>query len=410
MILATVLLAILGFLFFSLDKIYVALTSAELETYKGLYLIVAIYSVVSFPFLPLGGIINAYEQFIQQKLCELFQKTFSVLLTVTALLCGGDVKMLVLANAISGIAAIGIKLIIVKKYVHLRLKWPKRDSEMVKNIISFSVWATINNLAGRCVFLLTPSILGIFSSSAEIAIFAPANALEGYFYTIAAAVNGLFLPRIMRYISDDKENKIMPLMIKVGRYQLFILGLIYVGFVCAGKDFMIAWMGQDYVSAWPCAILLFSPDILMFSQQIANTTVFAKNLIKYNALGNAVMAVMSVLMSCILCPRLGAFGTCISIMSGYSVLFFYQNILYQKKLGLNMKQFFRGCYFRMLVPIAVAAGVSWPICSYIPYSGWLAVVAKGIVVTAIYLPVMVVAIGKEGRAMMLHALQRIKTF
>lgn len=60
--------------FFLLEKIYKGLTPNELQVYKQLYIIVATYSILSFPFMPLSGIISAYERFIQLKLCDLCQK------------------------------------------------------------------------------------------------------------------------------------------------------------------------------------------------------------------------------------------------------------------------------------------------------------------------------------------------
>lgn len=405
-----VILIVLLVAYLLLDVIYQGLTPGELQIYRGLFMIVAIYSVVSFPFLPLSGILNAYEKFIQQKLCELFQKLFSVGLTITALLMGAGVQVIVISNAVSGIITIVLKLVIIRRETGITFGKLRFDAGILKQICAFSLWTTISSLAQRCVFNLAPTILGVVSDSGEIAVFAPANALEGYFYTIAAAVNGLFLPRILRYVSNEEENKIMPLMIKVGKYQLFVLGFIYVGFLCVGRDFMISWMGYDYVKAWPCALLLFLPDIFLFSQQIANTTVIAKDMIKYNSIGSVGMAAICVLMSFILCPRLGAVGTCISIMAGYSALFLYQNMLYQRKLGLDMRGFFKSCYFRMVLPIAAAAVLAWLICAWVPWSGWLAVVGKGVIVTAVYLPVMAAAIGKEGRGMVLSELRRIKRF
>ena len=37
----------------------------ELESFKIVYLIAALFSVISFPFIPLNGIIVSYEKFIQ---------------------------------------------------------------------------------------------------------------------------------------------------------------------------------------------------------------------------------------------------------------------------------------------------------------------------------------------------------
>ena len=130
-------------------------------------------------------------------------------------------------------------------------------------------------------------MLGITADAIEIGLYTPAVVIEGYYYTIATAVNGLFLPRISKYIADKKEENIASLMIKVGKYQLIVLGLIFVGFVCVGKGFMVEWMnGSEYEKSYYCALIILFPTLISATQQIANTTVIAKKLVKYNAICN----------------------------------------------------------------------------------------------------------------------------
>ena len=62
-VLDTIIAIVFFVLFFFLDKIYTGLTPAEMETFRWLYLIVASFSVVSFLFTPLTGIMYAYEKF-----------------------------------------------------------------------------------------------------------------------------------------------------------------------------------------------------------------------------------------------------------------------------------------------------------------------------------------------------------
>ena len=77
-ILIDILIAIvLIVIFFFLEVIYVKLSPVELEKFKTLYVMVALFNIISFPFSPLDGILNAYEKLIQLKLCSLFNKTFS---------------------------------------------------------------------------------------------------------------------------------------------------------------------------------------------------------------------------------------------------------------------------------------------------------------------------------------------
>lgn len=67
---------------------YQGLTSSELESFKIVYLIAALFSVISFPFIPLNGIIVSYEKFIQLKSCDLIHRLIVVALMTGCLLIG----------------------------------------------------------------------------------------------------------------------------------------------------------------------------------------------------------------------------------------------------------------------------------------------------------------------------------
>lgn len=345
-----VLFLILTIIYFFLGIIYKGLTNEELMVFRSLYIIVAIYSIVSFPFLPLTGIINAYEKFIQQKFCELFQKIFSIAIIIISLLVYPDVKLIVLGNALSGLITIAIKLVIIKKSTKVKIKLNSFNKEIAKEVFNFSVWITIMSLAQRCIFNLAPTILGVVSNSREIALFAPANAIESYFYSFAAAINGLFLATISRYIANKEENKITDLSIKIGRYQIIVLSCVFVAFLAGGKQFMISWMGEDYVKSYYCAILMFIPDILLFSQQIPNTTMIAMNKVKEQALGYVGMSIVCLIISFAICKLIGSIGSALAIAISYIFLFIYMNFLYKKILKLDLKIFFKNTYMALAIP------------------------------------------------------------
>ena len=67
------------------------LTAEELSTFKSLYVVVGLYSVVSFPFINLNGILTAHERFVELKLADLFHKVFIIVAMVICLLIGQGV-------------------------------------------------------------------------------------------------------------------------------------------------------------------------------------------------------------------------------------------------------------------------------------------------------------------------------
>lgn len=407
-IIASVILIALIIFFIFIERIYTGLSSEEIATFKMLYIIVMVYSIVSFPCMPFTGILNAYERFIELKICDLAQKLLHTILTVICLLLGGDVKAVVLCNVISGMFAIVIRYIVITKKTPVRIRVGKVDPVLFKEIFSFSIWITVISLAQRCIYNIAPSILGIVSNSDAIAVFAPANTLENFFYMLASAVNGLFLPLIARYIADDDNDRIYELMVKVGRYQFVLLSFAFVGFLCVGEEFMVAWMGEGFIKTYPCVLLLFLPDILLFTQQIANTTAIAKNKVKQQAWGYIGMALICVGVSFSLCGRLGALGSAVAISLSYVFLFVYLTVLYKKELGMDMGRFFKDCYLDLGLFIVIAAVLSYVACAFITIdSRWISIIVKAVITSVIYISIIFVRLNSEEKAYIKRIVNRI---
>lgn len=381
-----IIVAVLFTLYFFIGSIYQGLTPEQIEQFKVLYLIVAGFNVISFPFSPLNGILNAYEKFIQLKICDLISKVTTVLFVVIALCFSSSVVWVVMANAISGILVIAIKWIIVKTSVPAKPNFKAGGKELYKTLLSFTVWTTIVSIMQRFTHSFAPSVLGITADAVEIGLYTPAVVIEGYYYTIATAVNGLFLPRVSKYIADKKEENIASLMIKVGKYQLLVLGLIYVGFVCVGKSFMVEWMnGSEYEKSYYCAMIILFPTLITSTQQIANTTVIAKKLVKYNALCMLVTGTLGLGISFLLSYYIGALGVCIGTAFTAIANAIFMNFVYHKKAGINMINFYKKCYLRAIpcFVLTIALGL---VCShYINIEGWLGIIIEGVIVVALFI-------------------------
>lgn len=380
------LVAVFLIAYFFINQLYRGLNAEELKMFKNLYVVLISYSVVSFLFTPLDGILNAYEEFIAIKAVGLFQKFISILLVIIALALNMGVYSLVLSNAISGFASIATKLVIIfiKK---IPLPFGKKyNFALIKETFAFSIWAVVIGVAQRLTFGLAPSILGAVSNSYEIAAFSPANILESYYYGFAAAINGLFLPKVSRYLFNNEIDKIEKLMIKIGKIQIFILGLILVGFVSIGKKFVILWLGDEYIVSYYAAVILFIPDLLLFSQQIANTLLIADNKIKYTAIGYIIAGVTCLCSSPLLSSRFGCFGAALAISIGFFLNFIYMNFCYIKRTKLNMKRFYSECYIKPIISIIISIIISVSLLNITKSEiSWNILVFEGLLVLVIFI-------------------------
>lgn len=386
LIIDAVILVVLAVVFFCIDIIYVSLTPEELSVFKVVYVISALFSVFNFPFVTLTGVLTAYEKFIQLKLSDVAYRLLVVGLTVVALMNGMGIYALVGVNVFSGLAVTIYKLILVWKTTPVKVEMTYVDKGLYKDIFSFSIWVTVSALAQRLIFSITPSILGIVASSSAIAVFGIVTTIEGYTYTITSAINGMFMPSISRiYSQEDSENNLMSLMLKIGRFQYVLNGLIIVGFASVGKDFINLWVGPEYMAAYAGILLVIIPGLFFNSLQIANTAMVVQKKVNIQAYIMVIAGVVNLILSPLLSARYGVLGACISIFVAYMLRAILSNVVFAKVLRLDIMRFVKNCYIGMLPPIIGTLAVAYGINRIIIGTSWLTFVLKGGIVTIVYL-------------------------
>lgn len=385
-----ILIIVLTSVYFFIPSIYKELTLAEIEKFKIVYIIAAVFSVISFPFIPVNGILTAHEKFIQLKGCDLFHKLFIVITMTCCLLMGYGLYALVSVNAIAGLVVIALKLWIIHRNTTTHINFKYKNSSELREILGYSGWTTLIAVSQRFIFNIAPSILGIMSGSESIAILGIAITLEGYTFTFANAINGLFLPKVSRIISHDNSGGgILPLMIRVGRIQILIIGLLVIGFITLGHEFIHLWVGQAFEETYSCAILLIIPSLFHLPQEIAATTIIATNKVKLQAYVFIFMALLNIILAFSLAHFYGALGIAISICIAYIVRTIGMDIIYYKKLNIDILAFFKASFGQLALPFFEAFIIGLIISIYLPVNGWIGFILKGGLLVSIYFIIMV---------------------
>lgn len=379
-----ILFIILISVFFFIPQIYKELTPDEIEKFKVVYSMAAIYAIISFPFVPVNGVLTAHECFFQLKLCDVFHKLIIVGAMTVCLLMGYGLYALVLVNALAGIIIIFIKLSCIHHYTPQKISWNYFNKAELKEIAGYSGWVTIIALAQRCIFNLAPTILGAFSGATSIAILGIAMTLEGYTYTFANALNGMFLPKVSRLIVE-KNGNILPLMIKMGRIQIFIVGWIVLGVICFGRDFIHLWVGDGFKDSYLCAVLIILPSLFHLPQMIGNEAIFAENKVKHLSIIYIIMALLNLIGAAILSPSLGATGICISVFIAYFVRTIGMDFIFQKEMKIKIFSFFKETFIKLTFPMILCLVAGWAINTFISLDNWTGFLVKGVLFCFCYI-------------------------
>ena len=409
MIIDAIIFVALIVMYFLIDAIYVKLTPVEIEQFKVVYIIAASFAVINFPFVTFNGILNAYEKFIQMKLADLIYRILLVGMTVVALILGYGLYALVAVHAIVGLIVIVYKFIILKKSTPVKVNIKYSDKSLYKDLLGFSIWVTVFSLSQRLIFNITPTVLGVVANSVAIAVFGIVTTIEGYSFTVTNAINGMFMPKIARiYAADEENGDINPLLLKVGKFQYIINGLIVTGFAVVGKLFIDLWVGPEFEMAYYGILLVLVPGLFYNSLQIANTAMTVRKKVKTTAIVNVIMGVINVILSFIFSYFFGVVGACLSIFVAYMFRAVVLNIIYKKVLKVNIGAFIKQCYLRMSIPMALGVGIGILADFLIPFTGWIQFIIIGCITAAVYLlGVLLFGLNKQEKTQIFGAVKKI---
>lgn len=403
-----IILLSLSVIYFFLSDIYKGLTIEEMENFKIVYIIASLFCVISFPFIPLNGIITSYEKFIQLKSCDLLHKLIIVVLMSGCLIMGGGLFSLVFVNSIAGVAIILMKLAILGKTRINAIQWHYWDKAVLKSVLGFSIWVTVIQLAQRCIFNIAPSILAAFATSSAITILGIAICLEGYTFSFANAINGMFLPKVSRMVSHGDRNEILNLMIRIGRIQIYIIGLMCVAFICVGSDFIQVWLGDGYEEVYVCSLLIILPSFLQLPQEIGNTTIIAEGYVKLQAYAFILMALINLLLAYPLTKYMGVKGLCVSIMIAYIVRTIMMDAIFYKTLKIDIFKFFRESYIKILPSLIIVIAIGLSLTAFYTQKGWEGFVIKSMICVSCYiLSVWYLAMNNEEKKLLSAPIRKI---
>lgn len=384
-----VIFLILFVLYFFIEKLYVGLSPDEISKFKTIYVIAGTFSVLTFLFKPSSGAMMAFEYFVDTKLLEMFHKVGMVVTIVVALLLGGGVEELIFITGAFGFLTSFLCYIVFRQKSKIRPDFLFWDKGTMKELLNFSGWIFIGNIAQRFRLSILPSVLGVLSTSAEISVLSLGMAIEGMVYMLSSALNGLFLPKVTSMLHSGERNNVEYLMVRVGRVQEYIIAFILFGFWCLGQSFIELWVGDGFRLSYYVVILLTLTNFVSLTQHIAGDMVYAENYVNYTGKFILISSLLGFLISVLTASKLGAVGCAIGFCVAETTSLVLSNVfVIKKKLSVNLVYFFKNCQFKILpAPFLLAVMVKL-ICFVFSINGWFEFITIGLCYVIAYVAIM----------------------
>ena len=308
---------------------------------------------------------------------------------VIALFVGYKLYALVAINALVGLGLLVFKFWYVFRKCPVKIRLSFFNMNLLKQVLAYSVWVTVIGIAQRMLINIVPVLLGIFSGTKEIAIFSIGMTIEAYTWMFAVALGGLFMPKVSRMVAKENREDIIKLMIKVGRIQLMIVGIIVIGFITLGQQFLTLWIGNEFNRSYWVVLLLMIPGIVTFTQEIGYTLLYVENKIKYWGILLLSASLLTCFISILLSPRYGAIGSAIGISAAYVLCHGVgMNIVFSRILKIDIGRYFYECHFKYMFPFLITLGIGFCLKLIFSTGNVIVFIEKALVLSIVYVVLM----------------------
>lgn len=410
--LVSILTIIIGsIVYFNIDTIFSNKMSIT-EIYKGkiMILILTVNFALSFPLSVFSSVLIAYEKFSVEKTMSILRILLAPIISLPFLFWGYGSVMLVLVTTLVNIATLIYVTIYAIKHLKIRIKFTVVDKQVLYEIFGYSFFIFLNIFIDQIFWKTDQIILGILTGTVTVAIYAIAMHFINIYMKFSTAISNLFLPRISMMIANNSsEKEISDVMIRYGRVQYLLIGLLLSGFIIFGEYFIIKWAGIDYQNAYYFILIIMIPLTVPLIQNIGITILQAKNQLKFRATLYLIIAIINIIITIPLAKYYGGFGT--AIVTAFSLFIAHiliMNIYYQKRVGIDIIRFWKNI-ITLTIPNVLLTVVAYFIIQLIQTDSLIEWLLSVFVFTLLYLGVLwITAMNKYEKQLVFSIVDRFR--
>ena len=354
------------------DSIFIAIGQESRETLKTLIFIVSINTSISVFSSFFVSVVQAHQHFIFEKLNNLIITIVLPVVIFLILLLGYKSTEMLIVTGVVGVIYGLINMYYVFEKLKFKVGLKNLDRTPIKSILQYSKYILIGEIANILYSSTDRVILGIYDSSASIAIYSVGITFIIYFESIVRTISSVLFPKINEMVSNNVGIAEMnQFFIKIGRIQFGILGLILSIFIGIGDDFIRLWVGDQYSDAYVIALLVMIPVSVPLTQNVGLSIIKAKNKHSFRAITFLILAVLNLFGSLLIVKKLGGIGcaliTSISYLLGPVMI---MNIYYKKVIKLDIKAFWSNI-LSMSTGLMIILALGFVISHFFQIDSWL---------------------------------------
>jgi O-antigen/teichoic acid export membrane protein len=225
--------------------------------------------------------------------------------------------MLTLAALTTAVAALQTAFLTVVSFryvpgLSVQLRWPRLDE--LKWLYGFGIQSFFIMLASKLISYTDTTVIGVMLGAVNVALYTLPLQLIEYGRFFVASFYGVLLPRLTVLVARGEMTEVREAYLSATRIAGLLAGWIFGGLIGLGPAFLNRWVGPEFGSPVQWVIVYLA--IATFGQILASQVSFAfyqaLHRVSFPALVLMAEAVVNLVLSLWLAPRLGITGVALA--------------------------------------------------------------------------------------------------
>lgn len=378
------LIAIAGSIFYShLDHLLgKTLTVTELEKARIMVSVLIFNFAVTVPGAAFTAISSGYEKFVFPRALMLVKYILRSVLVYLIVKAGTDSVALVILDTVINVFFILFSAGYVFWGLHVKIRLHNFDIRYLGSVLGYSFWVFLYGVLNEFQWRSGQVILGITTTTEEVAVFSVAVLLSLFYTTFGGVINGLLLPKTIQYIHQGSD--LTDKAIKVARLSLTLLLYLFGAFLLTGRLFVKLWLGEPYNPAWIIALLIMAAYIIPTSLGLAHAVLEARKQLRFKSTLLVILTLSGLAAGYMLSFQHKGTGMMWGQVSAFMVFNLVMCCYYHFRTGIDMIRFFKKTYIKITVPFTASVIMAYLVNPYFP-ENWTGFFIKNLVYSIFFL-------------------------
>lgn len=358
------LIAVFSVVFYLLiDQIYSeALTVKQIEFGKKIFICVSINLIATFLTQTLNGVILGHEYYAFEKSLSCIRLVFRTVLVVILLTVSPNVMFVVLVDLFISLAVFLMTLFFYIFEIHLIPQVRYFSRSIFKSIFPLCLTMLMQTIATTLNGNVDKFLIGIMLTPEHVTVYSISMTLFSIFSSVATIPVSMYMPKIAASMRDGISRKdLTESLIAPCRLNMIITGALTFGIVSVGQQFIQIVYGIQYKESWLYAILVIVPMFIAMSNAILVNVLDVLRKRHYKTFVTMFSVTINLVLTIFGIKYIGLAGAAAATGISTLIEFIVMNVIYAKKIEINVGRFFAKSAKGILLPLLIALIISFPV-------------------------------------------------